>query len=98
MSKFKFKLGQTVYWLSENKVCSADILSRVLVENKTERVANEEQRSFYHKFGPSGVAYNVHGSTMKEDEIFGSRRELVENLLGVELQEFFAAEEKPTND
>ena len=71
----KYNLDQTIYYLKDNKLHSAPVRSRILVENGT---------SYAMPFGESRIEYaTVHG-VFSEDEVFASKRELVRNLIGEE--------------
>ena len=70
---FKFELDQTVYYIKDNRLHSAPIMSRMVVENlKPTWNSTKEQVDFYQRFGPCRVVYaTVHG-TYDESSLFES--------------------------
>lgn len=73
---FKFELDQLVYYLLENKVHSAAVLSRIIAENKRD----EEPENFYQQFGESKVQYATCHGVIDADKAFGSKEELLKSL------------------
>lgn len=77
----KFELLQTAYYLKDNKVHSAPVLSRIFVENAHEDVvATSEQANFYMRFGGACILYSTCHGTVREEDAFESSQALAESL------------------
>lgn len=76
-----FDVGTTIFYLRENRVHSAPIMCRSIVENKHDDYASTpEQKAMWQAFGPSGIRYSTcHGLVMHE-EAFGSRQALAASI------------------
>ena len=79
---FKFELDQTVYYLMNNRMCSAPVVSRMLAENlHANWNATKEQVEMWQRFGPCRVLYaTVHGEH-EEATLFESREALAAAIL-----------------
>lgn len=79
---FNFELGDTIYYIRENKLHSARIWTRMMVENAhDDRAHTKEQKDTWQHFGPSRVAYvTCHGVVM-EDEAHESAEALAQALI-----------------
>ena len=77
----KYELNQLVWYLKDNKIHSAKILSRMLVENAlSEGTSDIELFEKNYAFGCNCLEYStVHGK-FKEDQLFPSKEELIESL------------------
>lgn len=74
---FKFALDQTVYYLMDNRVCSAPVMCRMLVENLHPKWnATEKQAEFFLRFGPCRVVYATCHGEHEEHTLFESREAL----------------------
>lgn len=78
---FKFNLDQLVWYMMDGAICSAPVITRMIVDNLHDDWAcTGEQYEFYQYFGPSGEFYKtVHGVVLSS-EAFSSKGELVEWL------------------
>lgn len=77
----KFELNQTIYYMRGNKVHSAPVNSRMVVENAHEDWARtDEQKKSWMPFGEAGVFYFTCHGHVNEEEAFASREELLQNL------------------
>lgn len=78
---FKFSLGQVVWYLDENKVHSAPVLSRMCIDNHHDDWAcTNEQKEVFQRFGASTVKYaTIHGE-YHEGSLFGSKEELLKSF------------------
>ena len=77
---FEFKLEEVVFYMGDNKVCSAPVLSRICVDNVHEKVSNDEQAEAFQKFGKSMTRYaTIHG-TFNGDKVFHTRQDLLDSL------------------
>jgi len=80
---FKFKLNQTVWYLNNNVVHSASILSRKYVDNlfpKSMQCTKVQEKTFA-RFGNEGVFYaTIHGE-YSESELYESAEALSKNIL-----------------
>jgi hypothetical protein len=81
---FKFELGQVVFYLENNIMHSAPIMSRVCVENLHDDWAcTKEQKEFWQRFGRSDIKYvTVHG-VYSERQLFSSSMELSKSLTSI---------------
>jgi hypothetical protein len=79
---FKFDLDQTVYLILDNRVHSAPVLSRMLVENHHPKWdATKEQAQFFKRFGNCRVMYSTCHGEFSEQELFDSRQALASAIL-----------------
>lgn len=78
---FKFKLEQTIFYMHDNRVHSARVLSRMVVENlHDDWVCNKEQESAFGPFGPSQIIYNTCHGLVTEANAYESKEALAEDL------------------
>lgn len=73
---FKFNLGQTVYFLYDNKINSAVVTSRQLVENLLTENGNRQKNSFSN----DGISYASNAGTHNEKNLFASAKEAADFL------------------
>lgn len=79
---FMYDLDQIVFYLKDNIVHSAPILSSMCVENiRVENVCTKEQEDFYFSFGKNKVQYATCHGTFDESELFESRESLAYYIL-----------------
>jgi len=79
---FKYNLGQVVYYMVENALCSAPILARMIVENAHDEYAcTSSQKDFFTPWGESRVMYKTCHGIYTENVIFDSKQKLVEICL-----------------
>ena len=79
---FKFELDQTVYYLMDNRVCSAPVLCRMLVENQHPKWnATDKQAEFFQRFGPCRVVYATCHVEHEEATLFESREALAAAII-----------------
>jgi hypothetical protein len=79
---FKFDLEQTIYYMRENRIHSAPVLARMIVENLKEEWANtNEQKRLFTPFGVACECYSTCHGLIQVDEAFGSKQDLVASLL-----------------
>lgn len=77
----KYELEQTIFYIMDNVVHSAPVLSRMCVENAhDEWISNEEQKDAFAPFGFSGIKYSTCHGTIEEKHAFSSVDELLESL------------------
>ena len=82
---FKYDLGQLIYYFMDSRICSAEILSRIIVENLREDwVATPEQVELFTPFGKARIVYSTCHGTIPEKCAFASKKELVESLMNEE--------------
>lgn len=82
----KANVGELVYYLNDNRVHSANVLSIKIVVNQCDKekknfVATKEQQQFWKRFGNSETIYSTCHGEWDENRIFLSHKELVESLL-----------------
>lgn len=75
-----YNLGETIYYLRENKVHSAPVLSRIMVENKDNKPSNAEQERLFTPFGKARIQYGTCHDIIDECEAFASKQELLASL------------------
>jgi len=81
-SVFKFDLDQTVYYLLDNKIHSAPILSRMICENLHNSFSStKEQKETFMQFGENGEFYGTCHGSFRAEETFGSKEDLITILL-----------------
>ena len=74
---FKYKISQIVFYLKNNKIHSAPVLSRMIVENDSEfMVHTDEQKKFFNRFGKNCVKYATCHGEFFENQLFASKEEL----------------------
>jgi len=77
----KFELGQTIYYLIDNRLHSAPVETRMQVENAHDDWAHtDEQKNAWQHFGESGVFYVTCHGPIVEERCFASKAELAESL------------------
>lgn len=78
-----FELDQTIFYMKDNKVCSAPILSIMTVQNsKKLDSATPEQRKIFNRFGRDGIFIStIHGEFEVDGEtVFATKQELLDSL------------------
>lgn len=79
---FKFELGQTVYFLKDNKICSDEVWCRMKVENfHSLDACTTTQDEFYYPFGQARIQYALRGDIYLEEDLFESKEALIKHLL-----------------
>lgn len=74
-------LGKIIYFMRDNKVFSAPVLSRMIVENLHEdRAHTKEQKELYTNFGLSGIFYYTTHGVVSNLHAFGSKKDLLDSL------------------
>lgn len=76
----RFALGQTIYYLRNNKLHSGIVLSRMLVENANEKTNTQEQEQFFKQFGNSVELYATCHGIISPEEAFTTREDLIDFL------------------
>lgn len=76
--QFKFGLGQLVYLMVHNKVHSAKVTSRTIIENALDEPSIVSPHT--QPFGRSGVFYSVHSEEYEEHMLFASKAELLGSM------------------
>jgi hypothetical protein len=71
---FKFNIEQLVFYIHENKICSAKILARRYIDHIKDFAENP--------FGEDCILYYTCHGIFDEDQIFASKDELIEHLKG----------------
>ena len=75
----KYKIDQKIYYIHNNKIHSAPVLSRMSVENKHE-ADTPEQMDLFTPFGASGVMYATCHGIFLEKYVFSSKKDLIDSL------------------
>lgn len=77
----KYNLGQVIFYMKDNRVHSAEVLSRKQVENIKEDISfNVDQYKLYTAFGLSGVTYSTCHGNVEEYDAFATKEELLASL------------------
>ena len=79
-----FELNEIIHYMRDNRIHSAPVLSRMIVENHREEWAHtKEQKDTFTHFGPAGVYYYTCHGLVTKDEAFGSKQDLLDALLNL---------------
>lgn len=79
---FNFDLEQTIYYIRENRIHSAPVLARMIIDNSKEQWANTyEQKRLFTPFGETCETYSTCHGFVQAFEAFGSKQDLVDHLL-----------------
>jgi hypothetical protein len=77
----KFELGQVIFYMMDNKVHSAPVLSRKCVENAHDDwISNEGQRKTFTPFGQSGNTYSTCHGEISEDDAYESKEQMMHSI------------------
>jgi len=77
----KYSIGMMVFYMHENKVHSAEILSRMVVDNIMPFTnATPQQRDAFLRFGNSAVQYSTVHGIYEEKQLFPNKPALLESL------------------
>lgn len=77
----KHELSQTIFYFRENKLHSAKVLSRKLIENMNDdQVSNPQQKELYQPWGESSVVYSTCHGEVNEKDAYSSKEELLNSL------------------
>lgn len=83
---FKFELGQTIYYMGDNKMHSAPVLARMIVENLRDvKMATSEQIRLFQPFGEARTVYSTVHGIIHSDEAFESPAALAMHITGVDI-------------
>ena len=91
----KFELGQTIYYMSDNKMHSAPVLARMIVENRDNGTMFGNQAEMFQPFGEARVVYGTCHGLVNDDEVFESAVALALHITGVDI---FRAKQKLAGD
>jgi hypothetical protein len=79
---FKYNLDQIIYYMADNRVHSAPVLSRMYVDNlHPDWTSTPEQRDLFTAFGATNIMYATCHGTISETLAFASAQDLVNSLL-----------------
>lgn len=79
---FKFDLDQLIYYMHDNRIHSAPVVARMLIENAHDDwTSTPEQRDFFTPFGKSCETYSTCHGLVSADEAYASKEDLVASLL-----------------
>lgn len=78
---FTFELGQTIYYVRNDRIHSAPVQARMIVENAHgDWACTDAQKSLFTPFGHAGEVYATCHGLVPYVEAFGSRQELIDSL------------------
>ena len=79
----KFEIGQLVWYIEDNRVHSAEVVSRQFVENlHDDWDSTPEQQETWQPFGGERTKYATVDGVYDEYQLFASRKELGEFIMG----------------
>lgn len=77
----KYELDQIIFYIMNNVVHNAPVLSRICVENlHDDWISNKEQKEAFTPFGSSGIKYSTCHGVIEARHAFSSVDELLESL------------------
>lgn len=77
---YKYEIGQLVYYMKNNLVHSARILSRVHRENSGIDAVTATQKELFQRFGPNCTAYSTCHGEFQEKDVFPTKEDLFKSL------------------
>lgn len=76
-----YELGADIYYFRDNRVHSAPVLARMIVDNLHEDWAHTaEQKDLWTPWGKGGVYYRTCHGIFEHREVFGSKQELLDSM------------------
>ncbi len=79
---FKFDLEQTIYYIRNDRIHSAPVLARIIVENaKEDWACTDAQKELFTPFGKGREAYATCHGFVPVEEAFASKQDLVDSLI-----------------
>ena len=79
---FKFELDQLIYYIDNNFIHSAPVLSRKYVDNLHENFdSTDEQKRMFNMFGKSRIYYKTCHGVFQENHCAASAEELMNQTL-----------------
>lgn len=79
---FKFELDQTIYYMANNKMHSAPVLARMIVENRDNDHMFGRQAELFQPFGTTSTAYATCHGIVDSAEAFESPQALAMHIIG----------------
>jgi hypothetical protein len=79
---FKFELGQEVFCMNNNRVCSGQVTGRKYVDSNSKDtfLFGGPTHDTLFPFGPTGIVYQTCHGTFSERLLFSSKEELIASL------------------
>jgi len=75
------KIGELAFYMMDNRLHSATIVAKMIVENEHEDWVNTfEQKKLWMPFGKAGTFYATTHGIIEEGKIFPTKEELLKNL------------------
>lgn len=75
------ELGQVIWYIMDNRVHSAPVLARMIVDNLSQDKAHtQEQKKIYMPFGEEGIYYHTVHGLVTNREAYGSKKDLLDSL------------------
>jgi hypothetical protein len=74
---FKFDVGDTAFYMTDNKICSGKIRARVRIDNMEDHSGDSARPE-----GKARVTYYTAHGPFNEDQIFETKKEVADSLLG----------------
>jgi hypothetical protein len=78
---FMFALDQTVYYMFENRIHSATVMSRTIVENVHDEIELAAGAPDWQPFGHNCIKYNTCDGILNQDQLYANQVSLVEDLM-----------------
>jgi hypothetical protein len=77
---YRYEIGQLVYYMKNNLVHSARILSRANTENSDLEACTAVQKEAFQRFGPNSTVYSTCHGEFKESEVYPTKEDLFKSL------------------
>jgi len=77
---YKYEIGQLVYYMKNNLVHSARVLSRAHSENSDVDACTATQKEFFQRFGPNYTVYSTCHGEFQEKDVFPTKEDLFKSL------------------
>lgn len=79
---FKFELDHVIYYIRNDRIHSAKVLARIIVENAHDDWAcTDAQKELFTPFGKSREAYATCHGFVPVEEAFASKQDLIDSLI-----------------
>ena len=77
----KFKLGQNIWYISNNRVCPAPVVTKATIANSFDDWAEtDDQKESWGRFGHSGIFYVTCHGLFEDKMVFGTKEQLLASL------------------
>jgi len=77
---YKYEIGQLVFYMKNNLVHSARVLSRANTENSDINAVTAAQKEAFQRFGPNSTIYSTCHGEFQEKDVFPTKEDLFKSL------------------